>query len=75
MIVCFRQCNIEDCPNNDDNYDIYDVTPNAAKKIIELYSTKYNDIFDFHICLDCLDDIIYENPNMFKVEENVVDLY
>jgi len=73
MTICFRQCNIDDC-YNDDDYEIYDVSPEAASKLIGLIKFwKKKDIYDFHLCEDCFEEINEEYP-FFEIENDIIVL-
>jgi len=69
MLICYKICDIFECSNNDEEFEIYNVTEEVAKEIIKLYPVKNTNENDFHICENCLKELISEFPNKFEIED------
>jgi len=74
MLICYRICDILECSNNDEEFEIYNVTEEAAKEIIKLYPVKNTNENDFHICENCLKELISEFTDKFEIENEILRL-
>jgi len=68
-------CDGYDCWKTDDWDEIWEIDEDVAKKIIELgFCNESANAKDFHLCKECIDELLKEYPDVFEVEDEMLCL-